>query len=75
MSSLLECLIARIISDFQILITMSSGPPHPGAAWQECEDSTTGYPYYWNTVTNEVRWECPPDNDDNEDVIIMMIMR
>ena len=61
---------------FQTLTTMSSGPPHPGAAWQECEDSTTGYPYYWNTVTNEVRWECPPDNDDNDkdDVVIMMMI-
>ena len=39
---------------------MTSGaPPHPGAAWQQCQDQTSGYPYYWNTVTNEVRWDCP----------------
>ena len=49
------CLIARI-SDCPI---MSSAPPHPGAAWQECQDNSTGFPYFWNTVTNEVRWECP----------------
>ena len=23
-------------------------------------DSNTGYPYYWNTKTNEVRWDKPP---------------
>ena len=44
---------------FQIITKMSGAPPHPGAAWQECQDSNTGFPYFWNTVTNEVRWECP----------------
>lgn len=44
---------------FQIIAKMPGAPPHPGAAWQECQDSTTGFPYFWNTVTNEVRWECP----------------
>ena len=29
-------------------------PPHPGALWEELSDQTTGYPYYWNTVTNQV---------------------
>lgn len=24
-------------------------------------DTSTGYPYYWNTRTNEVRWEMPPE--------------
>ncbi len=27
--------------------------------WSECVDSNTGYAYYWNTRTNEVRWEKP----------------
>ena len=26
----------------------------------ECMDNTTGYPYYWNRNTNEVRWDRPP---------------
>jgi hypothetical protein len=30
-------------------------PPHPGALWEALTDQTTGYPYYWNTVTNQVR--------------------
>lgn len=30
-------------------------------AWQECYDSTSGYSYYWNVDTNEVRWEIPPE--------------
>ena len=34
---------------------MSILPPHPGTFWQECSDVTTGYPYYWNTITNQVR--------------------
>jgi len=38
---------------------MSGAPPHPGSSWQQCQDQSTGYPYYWNTVTNEVRWDCP----------------
>ena len=21
----------------------------------------SGYPYFWNTITNEVRWDCPPE--------------
>ncbi|XP_035212562.1 uncharacterized protein LOC118186561 [Stegodyphus dumicola] len=29
--------------------------------WQEICDETSGYNYYWNTQTNEVTWECPPD--------------
>lgn len=31
--------------------------PYP---WQVCYDENTHYPYYWNTETNEVRWEPPP---------------
>ena len=27
--------------------------------WMECMDNTTGYPYYWNRVSNEVRWDRP----------------
>jgi len=30
-------------------------------AWQLCYDETTGYPYYWNTATNAVTWEPPPE--------------
>ena len=29
------------------------------AVWSECSDPNTGYPYYWNTKTNEVVWEKP----------------
>ncbi|KAL0276566.1 UNVERIFIED_CONTAM: hypothetical protein PYX00_004120 [Menopon gallinae] len=27
--------------------------------WQQCYDHNSGYPYYWNTETNEVTWEIP----------------
>ena len=27
--------------------------------WMECMDNTTGYPYFWNRQTNEVRWDRP----------------
>lgn len=27
------------------------------AAWQLCYDENTGYNYYWNVETNEVKWE------------------
>jgi len=37
----------------------SAPPPHPGSAWQQCHDQASGYPYYWNTTTNQVRWDCP----------------
>lgn len=37
----------------------SAPPPHPGSAWQQCHDQGSGYPYYWNTTTNQVRWDCP----------------
>ena len=35
---------------------MSSGapPPHPGAAWRQLADRESGFPYYWNTHTNQV---------------------
>jgi len=33
----------------------------PGPVWQQCYDQTSGYPYYWNTATNQVRWDCPPE--------------
>jgi len=39
----------------------SAPPPHPGSAWQQCHDQGSGYPYYWNTTTNQVRWDCPPE--------------
>ena len=31
------------------------------AAWQQLYDPNTGYPYYWNTLTNEITWEPPSD--------------
>lgn len=27
--------------------------------WEECYDSKSGFPYYWNTKTNVVTWEKP----------------
>ena len=27
----------------------------------ECMDNTSGYPYYWNRETNEVKWDRPPE--------------
>jgi len=27
--------------------------------WKQCKDQSTGYPYYWNTKTNEVTWSLP----------------
>lgn len=35
---------------------------HPSVtSWQQCYDQNSGYPYYWNTVTNEVTWEMPAE--------------
>jgi len=33
--------------------------PLTGSEWVECMDQTSGYPYYWNHRTNEVRWTKP----------------
>ena len=33
------------------------GPPHPGAAWRQLADRESGFPYYWNTATNQVSTE------------------
>lgn len=35
--------------------------PPSVTAWQQCYDHNSGYPYYWNTETNEVTWEMPAD--------------
>ena len=29
--------------------------------WQQCLDTNTGQPYYWNTASNQVSWDCPPE--------------
>ncbi|XP_064480848.1 formin-binding protein 4-like isoform X2 [Ornithodoros turicata] len=29
--------------------------------WQQCQDESTGYAYYWNVETNQVTWECPAE--------------
>jgi len=29
--------------------------------WMECVDKTSGYPYYWNRETNEVKWDRPSE--------------
>ncbi|KAK3102426.1 hypothetical protein FSP39_011307 [Pinctada imbricata] len=36
-------------------------PEEPTTVWQQTLDDNTGCNYYWNTVTNEVTWEIPPD--------------
>ncbi|XP_078334345.1 uncharacterized protein LOC111124829 isoform X3 [Crassostrea virginica] len=36
-------------------------PEEPTTVWQRTLDDNTQYHYYWNTVTNEVTWEIPPD--------------
>ena len=30
-------------------------------AWSVLYDQVSGYPYYWNPSTNEVKWEKPLD--------------
>ncbi|XP_060525374.1 formin-binding protein 4-like [Cylas formicarius] len=32
---------------------------HGDIIWRECQDELTGYPYYWNTQTDEVSWQKP----------------
>ena len=32
-----------------------------GCPWQRVLEPTTGYPYYWNTVTHVTQYEVPPD--------------
>ena len=29
--------------------------------WSECYDESSGYAYFWNLRTNEVRWDKPED--------------
>ncbi|XP_061173582.1 formin-binding protein 4-like isoform X2 [Saccostrea echinata] len=36
-------------------------PEEPTTVWQQTLDENTSFHYYWNTVTNEVTWEIPPD--------------
>ena len=31
------------------------------SAWSVLYDQATGYPYYWNPQTNEVKWDKPPE--------------
>ena len=33
----------------------------PVTVWQQTLDDNTQHFYYWNTVTNEVTWEIPPE--------------
>lgn len=33
----------------------------PGSSWIECYDRNSGFPYYWNQVTNQVTWQPPPE--------------
>ena len=40
---------------------MSSFYLEPHTDWQQLMDEKTNYPYYWNTVTNEVVWDMPSE--------------
>lgn len=33
----------------------------PGTSWLQCYDQSSGYPYYWNQLTNQVSWQPPPE--------------
>lgn len=33
----------------------------PQTDWQQLTDEKTNYPYYWNTKTNAVVWDMPPE--------------
>jgi len=37
------------------------------SGWSVLHDQATGYPYYWNPQTNEVRWDKPPELDRGSD--------
>ena len=49
---------ARLYRLLHLLHILVSAPVTP---WQHCLDEGTKCYYYWNTVTNEVTWEIPPD--------------
>ncbi|GJQ74386.1 hypothetical protein Trydic_g21260 [Trypoxylus dichotomus] len=33
----------------------------PKSVWEECYDEKSGFTYYWNTQTDDVTWDVPPD--------------
>ena len=38
------------------------------SAWSELYDQVSGYPYYWNPNTNEVRWDKPPEFEYGQNI-------
>mmetsp|Transcript_12896 Transcript_12896/g.15404 ORF Transcript_12896/g.15404 Transcript_12896/m.15404 type:complete len:434 (-) Transcript_12896:197-1498(-) len=34
----------------------------PGSVWRQVYDPSTGHVYYWNTVTDHIQWDQPPDH-------------
>merc|ERR1711974_293248 len=42
-------------------VTQNEEKSGKSSDWMECMDNTTRYPYYWNRVTNEVRWDRPSE--------------
>ncbi|EQC32386.1 hypothetical protein SDRG_10131 [Saprolegnia diclina VS20] len=67
----LQCFGRSIMANRTVAALRLAAAARAQDEWVECVDETSGYTYYYNTVTAETRWDCPTEmpllTDSNND--------
>lgn len=57
----MDARVNDFLNEINEIAPLENKKEEPASVWDKCYDEESGYHYYWNTKTDEVTWDMPPD--------------